>query len=575
MTSDTMPSLAAGRPPTRDDGRPQAIAGAIARGACVWAPCAYLALLVVGLVAADVPNNIDRLDESYEPLKTLKFVHSRGTDFAKWGPMPNFVYAPIYAAPMAYWYATGDLARPSTDYPYGFARPFEQQGALIVLARLAGLAIGVGCMALYGRALLRFTGSAGATFLALMLFMATSPEVSFKFVATKPDGLMLAFLAASMGVYADIVRDGLTRRRGVALSVLAVASISCKELTAMVYVPAYAGLAVAGWLRAGGDGGNRRRFLGDFATTVAAGLAAYFLINVVYAPATWLERMREWLAGPGKDPAVWAPPGYSATAYLLDTYRGLLFNLGPGGMAVVAASLAIALVAPVRHRLLAWLPSVGFLILVVLTAGYMPTYFLCPLDVTLALPVAASLAHAGRRWVAPSPRAVRAAVSVALGALVLANAWQGCLARARAAFSAHRLEEDYCLRHVGKGELIHTGNLFARSPGSDRLSYLGFAVDDRPLGALMDRPARMPDVILITTEQVRWMNDFKLRPARNAMMEATGYSYDRFEGIEPLGYRLVEAVRPRAPWPLDVPWIPPDRIPNTAEVLVYRRVAAR
>ena len=556
-----------------DGGRTPTIGGRVARSACIWLPCAYLLLRVGGLVAFEVPNNVDVLDESYEPIKTLKFVHSRGAAFAKWGPMPNLLYAPVYAVPMAYWRLTGGLGRPSTDYPYGFARPFEQQGVLIVLARAVGLAFGLGCMALYGRALLRFTGSATAVLIVLTLFMATSPELSYKFVATKPDGLMLAFLAASMGVYADIAANGLTRRRGAWLSALAVGSISCKELTALVYVLPYAGLAVAGWVRAGGAPGRRRRFLADFAFAVAAGLVAYALVNVVYAPSTWIERMREWLSGPGKDPDVWAPPGYTAAAYLADTLRGLLWNLGPGGMAVVAASLATSLAIPYEHRLLAWLPSVGFLALLIATAGYMPTYFLCPLDVTLALPVAASLAHLGRR-LAGAPRAVRAILAVAVAAACLANAWQGNLARARAEFSAARLQERYCLRHVGRAELIHTGNFYVRQPGADRLSYLGFNVDDRPLGALLDRPSRMPDVILITIEQVDWMNDFRLRPERNEMMKDSGYSYDRFEGFEPLGYRLVETLRPRTNWLTDLPWLAGFRIPNTAEVLVFRKGAA-
>ena len=80
----------------------------------------------------------------------------------------------------------------------------------------------------------------------------------------------------------------------------------------------------------------------------------------------------------------------------------------------------------------------------------------------------------------------------------LANAWQGNLAWARTSTGGAALMEDYCKQHVGKSELIHTGNLFVRQSGSDRLSYLGFNVDDRPLGALMERPERMPDVILFT-----------------------------------------------------------------------------
>jgi len=78
-----------------------------------------LLLYAHSLVLFQVPNNEDALDESGEPLKTLKFVYTRGRALEKWGPLPNFLYAPVYAVPMAYWYATGALARPMTDYPYG------------------------------------------------------------------------------------------------------------------------------------------------------------------------------------------------------------------------------------------------------------------------------------------------------------------------------------------------------------------------------------------------------------------------------------------------------------------------
>jgi hypothetical protein len=397
------------------------------RAFSVWFPCVVILLLASTLVTFDVPNNVDRLDESGEPLKTLKFVYTRGRAFAKWPPLPQFLYVPVYAVPIAYWYPAGDFSKPSTDFPYGFTRPFEQQGFLIVLARSVGLAIGIGCVWLYGRALYRFTGSAATVFLALTLCLATSPELVFKFVATKPDGLMLAFLAASMAVYTDILSTGLTRRRGILLSVLAVFSISCKELTAPVYILPYAGLAVAGWVRTSGISWQRRRFLVDSSITVVAGWATYLLLNVVYAPATWLERMRFWLSGPGKDPDVWAPPGYTLSAYLWDAFVGLFFNLGPGGMAIVAVALAISVLAPVKHRLLAWLPTLGFLVIVVLTAGYMPNYFLGPLNVTLALPVAAILASAERRWVEASSPAIRAAVAVSIAVLCLANAWHANL----------------------------------------------------------------------------------------------------------------------------------------------------
>ena len=373
----------------------------------ILVPCAILIFYSHSLVFYQIPNNLDTIDESGEPLKTLKFVYTRGQTMEKWGPLPSFLYAPVYAVPMAYWYLTGGLDKPITDYPYGFTRPHEQQGLLIVLARLLVLGVALGSTVFYGRALYRLTGSRKVVFLVLTLFIATSSMLGYKYVSSRPDGFMLAFVAASMAVYADILSTGLTWKRGALLSLLAVFSISCKELTAPVYFLPYAGLVVAGWIDSKGDPQRRRRFLVNVAITVVAGLVAYALLNIVYAPATWFERMNLWLFGPGKDPNVWAPPWYTLGAYLLDAWWCLVLNVGPGGIAAVAVAAAISLVAPVNHRLMIWLPSVGFLGIVLLTAGYMPDYFLSPLALTLPLPVAAALAYGERHWLSKGPRITR------------------------------------------------------------------------------------------------------------------------------------------------------------------------
>ncbi len=493
--------------------------------------------------------------------------------FHKWGPMPAFVYAPAYAGPMAYWLATGGVGKVSDDYPYGLVRPHEQMGTLIVIARLVGMVAGLAGTIVLGWGLLHLTGSRWSTFLALFFCVATSPEVAFKFVATKPDGLMLAFLAASMGVYARIIAGGLTRGRGVALSVLAVASISCKELTAPVYVLPYVGLAFSGLIATRGDGAARRRFLGAFAWTIAAGLLAYALLNVVYAPSIWRARMDEWLHGAGKDPAVWAAPGYTTADYLLDAGRALLINFDGGGLAILAASALATIALPVRHRLLLWLPTVGFVAVVLATAGYMPAYFLVPANMTAALPVASAFAALGR---ASWPKPARAVGLGLVAVLAAYNAWGGNAAWAVAQTRYSSVLERFCVESVDRGrERIFLGNMIVRQPGFDRLSYLGFEVDDRPLGALLARPEpeRMPDLILVDREHVLWLEDFADRPKRVEMMKQdTGYDYAGFKGYESLGYRLDRVVKPELPPALPSALYPWYRPPEHADLLVYRRV---
>jgi hypothetical protein len=532
-------------------------------------PCLLVVLYASPLILYKVPANFDTLTESYEPLKTLKFVHSKGSAFHKWGPMPAFVYAPVYAAPLAYWHLTGDLGKINENYPYGFTRPHEQAGVLIVLARLTGLTLGVIAVAYLGWALAKVTGSRMAAFLTLLLCVSTSPLLVTQLVATKPDGLMLAFLGGAMGVYTLIVSEGLTRRKGMALSILAVFSISCKELSAPAFVLPYFGIAIAGWCRSRGNAATRRRFLADYAVMIAAGFLAYAAINVIYAPSTWMRRMHEWISGPGKDPAVWAAPGYTSLEYLRDIWSGFLRNFDAGGLALFGLAVATSAVAPVRHRLMLWLPSISYLGVVVATAGYMPEYFISPVNLTAAPAVAAALAYLGSR---PFPLVARVMGGVALGAMVAFNVWGGTAAWAlvRAAFPW--THEHYCLGSAGKDELIFTGNMYARQPGADRLSYLGFNVDDRSLGEIMEQPQRMPDLILVDRALVNWIGEFEKRPARNKMMKTgTGFSYDQFQGFEPLGYQLTEIVHPHLSWPMDERVFTWYAAPPGLDLMVYRR----
>jgi hypothetical protein len=490
--------------------------------------------------------------------------------------MPNLVYAPLYAPLVAYWYATGDLKSPSTDYPYGFERPLEQMGALIAVGRVAGLLIALVSTAVYGRSVYQCTGSRVAVFVALLLCVALSPPLIVSFVSTKPDGLMLAFLAVSMAAYAQIVAGGLTRGRGLVLSLFAVFSISCKELTAPAFVLPYAGIAIQGWFQSRADRAARRRFLADFGITVLAGVFGYLAVNVIYAPATWLERMR-WLHGSGgPDAAVWAPPGYSSRDYLRDIGSGLMYDLGLGGVAIAVFALALALVAPIRNRILLWLPGFSFFTLAVLRLGYMPSYLLLPMNVLLVLPVAAALAYAGARWLSGGPVYARILAGACIFALGAVNAWAANYAWALNAFKGEALEEEYVRRFVGKHELVNTGTIWPTPRGASRLSHLGYNVDSRSLMQLMSLPDPVPDVILIHVQGLGWLEDAKRLPARTRMLTDSGGFYAEFPGFEALGYRLVEKHSPSLAWPLNVPWIPRwirrwYPTPEGAEILVYRR----
>src|SRR5687768_16430283 len=94
-------------------------------------PLLVLVLLAAPNVTFLLPATQDYLGEIYQPIQALKFFKTRGQEFHKYGPAPNFILAPGYGVTLAYWKVTGSFDKPSGDSPYGFARPIEQMGFLI------------------------------------------------------------------------------------------------------------------------------------------------------------------------------------------------------------------------------------------------------------------------------------------------------------------------------------------------------------------------------------------------------------------------------------------------------------
>ncbi len=550
---------------------PSEVPGTLRRYGYLLVPCAVILAYALPIVGALLPNNFDELDESYEPAKTLAILVGSKPTGSHWGPMPSFLYAPVYAPFLYFWHRHGDFHRTSGDYPYGFRSPFEQEGTLILLARLTGLGMGLLATGYYGIVLTRAAGSRLAAVVALTVCIATGPDLVYKFVATKPDGLMLAFLAVSMGAYVEIVTEGLTVGRGALLAVSAVASISCKEETAPAYIAMFIWLALKG-LRIN-LAPARRRFFGRYATTLAVGIGAYAVIDVVYAPAAWWAHVQFW-TGAGTAPAIWAPPSYSLLAYFADVIRGILYNLGPGGCASVIAALFVTIVWRPKGILASWIPTFGYLILLVLIVRYTARYFLTPVNVLAAFPVALAFAHVERTLSLIAPRYLKRIAIMAALLLCIVSLWSGNVAWVRLDQLTPTLEERYSAGQVGKNESIHLANMWRQFPGASRLSNRGFHIDDRPLGELLQRPADLPDVILIDREEETWLRQFKARPARDEFFKASGYSYAEFEGFEVLGYRLTAVIRPqsrrfmRPIWRI-WPWYRPAEY---RELLVYRRV---
>ena len=135
--------------------------------------------------------------------------------------------------------------------------------------------------------------------------------------------------------------------------------------------------------------------------------------------------------------------------------------------------------------------------------------------------------------------------------------------------------ERYSASRISRNQSISLANPWRVPSGSSRLSYLGYRVDDRPLGALMQRPGDLPDFILLSREWEDWLLDFKNRPARNDLYQETGYSYAEFQGVKELGYELQAVVHPQLPLFLEPRWFPwpPNRLQEKGDLLVYRKIS--
>jgi hypothetical protein len=550
-------------------GRHDSLRTRIFRSYHVWLPCLIVLAVDAPLLQCQLPNSADVLTESYEPLKTLKFFSKKGQVSHKWGPAPNFIYAPIYAPCLAYWAVRGDFGRPEEEFPYGFQRLHEQFGTLIFLARFAGMALGIVMLAWLAIALGHATGSRPAAFLAVTLCVATGPGILQSLVVTKPDGLMLAFLFGAMAIFSQIARDGLTMRRGLLLSTCAVLSISCKMQTVPAFLAIYLAIGAREWLATKADAAAFRGFLRSYLGAIACGVILYLTLNVAYAPQFWVHHIRFWFSGPGIDPNVWAPSNYSTWSYIRDTLRAIRVNLGFAGIVAMLLAIGANCFGKPRSSWFAWIPPFGYVSLIVAKSGYMPDYFMLPLGALLTLPVAQLMdSSRGPQW-------VRRIVVAALCALVCLNLWSAALVRYDVTNNPEVVTEYYVRQHCTNDQLIHLGNVWPRHQRAHRLSYLGYKIDDRGIGSVLRNEPPNPDLILIAEPRLRWLQQCGALPARNAMVESeVGFSFAGFTGLEDHAYELVERLWTKPPSFFNPDWLPDRREYSSASVLVYRKRVA-
>lgn len=330
------------------------------------------------------PTGYDRM-ESYQPMQALKFFATLGHAFHKYGPMSNFVLAPFYAVTLLYWRLTGAFGKPAQSFPFGFSDPLLQMNWMVVEGRAVFLTLCLVSLYILVRRLGRLSPSQWLVGAVAVALLATDSYYSAIAASTRTDALMMAFGGLLMAGYINAVYDGLTLRRGVWMALWTACALSSKELSyAMILLP-------MAYLVVRSVRGRDPRLAAGWPllcwTLVTAGTAmvAYGLMDVIYAPATWLARMRYWTSGEGLDPAIWANVSLGTNLRL-----GLLCaldHLGVGGaLLTVVGLLALAISRP-RHGLALAMPVLSFLLFGVARIHYTEIRYFLPLAITLPLPV--------------------------------------------------------------------------------------------------------------------------------------------------------------------------------------------
>lgn len=545
--------------------------------ALAWVVLPLLVLALHGAPSIDylLPGFESHLGENYQPLRALKFYSSLGGAYHKYGPMPNWVLLPVYGPSLAVWWATGSFAGPSGDFPYGLRDALGQLSFLIRAGRIEFMVLGLGLYAFLLLSLRFVTPRPAAAAAAFLACVGTSYTAAHFLANTRPDGLSYAFLAASLGVYVRILDRGATPARVVWLSLLAVFAISSKELAGPAYLLPYLGLGLRLHRQAATGPVGRARFRRLVGASLASGVGAYLLLNVVYDPAVWARRMSHWLGGTGTSADVWRAGGAAALTpgvRAVEAFEGFLDTLGPGGLWLVPVALAALVCLGRRHRTLLLLPFASLTLFGLVPLGFPGDRFYTMATVTLVPPVASGLdALCARARTGPARASLWGFAILALGA----NAWFASWAWLELEGRPERtIERALASEDPPFDGSLNVLSVYPRVPGKSRLEVAGQRLDPRSIQELLDAaPASLPDRIYASEGTLRFLEDARGAPARAELFASQGLEFPRWRGVEALGYRLRETVRTPTPAWFPFDWMPAVRWrAERSPMRVYERI---
>jgi hypothetical protein len=342
---------------------------------------AWLALIVVLLVPiwwgadATFPWESDNI----APGSVLKgmAVHFGPGWYSTYGPLPYYLTALVYAPLLAILKLAGELGRPASTYPFGFAHPDSAITTLVVAARLVTLLLGLGIVWLATRRERERQGPA-AGWLPPLFFLG-SIQFAFYTRTSNVDIQALFWLWLSIEL---VERAASLRTLALAAAAASLALCSKEQSGPMTVVL----VAAAAWkaLRIL-PGPPARRAGGALGVLLAAGAAyalAWFLPWNLDGWRAHHQFLFESALGPRAFPAT--PAGFATLAVRCVEYLPLAFGWP------VLAGLVLALLLRVSWRGLGLrvLCSAVFLVGFIARVGYLFPRFLLPLLV-LAVPLGA------------------------------------------------------------------------------------------------------------------------------------------------------------------------------------------
>jgi hypothetical protein len=531
----------------------------------LWLPLLLLFLLVLPHLTFLLPDTVDRTDEVYQPLRALKFFKTAGREFHKYGPMPNFLLAAPFGATLGYWWLTGQFSHPRDSFPYGLHEPMRQLGTLIFEARVTVVLLGLIAFYVLARELAQTTRRKLPVFLAMIFCIAANAALVWKLPVPEVDSPMLAFAALALAVYVRILRRGVTTKRLLWMFLFAVASVSSKEIAGPMFVLPALAILLVGWRSVRNDPERRHYFVRCCAIAIGVSIGVYLLLNVVYAPHVWVERMRHWLTGEGVDSDVWGKSEGWKRVWAIIT--ALITNLGPGGIIAALIAILAALWLRPKNGLLLALPSLGVL-LVVAQIKYVPSRFYTPVILSFAPLMAIALDELFEHT------SMRQPLSAILILLAVVNVWFASVTWLKLSHNSYYLAEQYANENVPAGAKVAMLSTWEMQEGSSRLESNGRKLETRPIQKWSRGKESLPDVVFVTKNKYQYLFDAKKMPAREQMLQnESGFNASNWNGLTSLGYAEADRLK----WSLPA-WYPFGFLPlgDMAEpdLLVFQRSPA-